>query len=195
MALTAPAPRVLADVVAGSWARNAVLVAGGAAFVGLAAQVSIPLPFTPVPLTLQTFAVLLAASALGTARGVASMALYALAGIAGVPWFAEGSSGFAMPSFGYIVGFIAAAFVVGRLAEHGATRAFGRSIGLMVIGSLVIYAVGATWLKFALDIPFFGADSAWAYGVQPFLIGDAIKLLAASALLPASWKLVDRIAR
>ena len=195
MALTAPAPRVLADYVAGSWARQVALVAGGAAFVGLAAQISIPLPFTPVPLTLQTFAVLLAASALGTVRGVASMALYALAGIAGVPWFAEGSSGLTMPSFGYIVGFIAAAFVVGRLAEHGATRVLGRSIGLMLIGSVVIYAIGATWLKVSLGVPFLGADSAWAYGVQPFLIGDAMKLLAAAALLPATWKLVERIAR
>lgn len=195
MALTTPAPRVLADYVAGTRIRQIALVVGGAAFVGLAAQVSIPLPFTPVPLTLQTFAVLLAASALGTMRGVASMALYALAGIAGVPWFAEGTSGLTMPSFGYIVGFIAAAFVVGRLAEHGATRALGRSIGLMIVGSLVIYAIGATWLKVSLDVPFFGADSAWAYGVQPFLIGDALKLLAASALLPASWKLVERIAR
>lgn len=195
MALTAPAPRVLADYVAGTWVRQLVLVVGGAAFVGLAAQIAIPLPFTPVPLTLQTFAVLLAASALGTARGVASMALYAIAGIAGVPWFAEGSSGLSMPSFGYIIGFIAAALVVGRLAEHGATRAFGRSIGLMIAGSVIIYAVGATWLKFSLGVPFLGPDSAWAFGVQPFLVGDVIKLLAASALLPATWKLVERISR
>lgn len=195
MALTAPAPRVLADYVAGTWVRQLVLVVGGAAFVGLAAQIAIPLPFTPVPLTLQTFAVLLAASALGTARGVASMALYAIAGIAGVPWFAEGSSGLSMPSFGYIIGFIAAAFVVGRLAENGATRVLGRSIGLMIVGSVIIYAVGATWLKFSLGVPFLGPDSAWAYGVQPFLIGDVLKLLAASALLPATWKLVERMSR
>ena len=98
MAIAAPQPRVLADVVAQTWVRNLVLVAGGAAFVGLSAQVAIPLPFTPVPLTLQTFAVLLAGAALGSLRGVMAMSLYAVAGIAGVPWFAEGSSGFTMPS-------------------------------------------------------------------------------------------------
>lgn len=195
MALTAPAPRVLADYVAGTWVRQVALVVTGAAFVGLAAQVAIPLPFTPVPLTLQTFAVLLAASALGTVRGVLSMALYALAGIAGVPWFAEGTSGLTMPSFGYILGFIAAAFVVGRLAENGATRQFLRSTGLMIVGSVIIYAVGFTWLKVSLGVPWFGAESAFAYGVQPFVIGDVLKLLAAAALLPASWKLVERVAR
>ena len=81
---------------------------------GIAAQIAIPLPFTPVPLTLQTFAVLLAGAALGSLRGVASMGLYALMGVVGVPWFAEGSSGFSSASFGYILGFILAAFIVGR---------------------------------------------------------------------------------
>ena len=101
--------------------------------------------WTPASLILSLL-VLLAGAALGSLRGVASMALYAIAGVAGVPWFAEGSSGFTAPSFGYIVGFIAAAFVVGRIAEHGATRQFGRSVGLMVVGNLVIYVVGVAWL-------------------------------------------------
>jgi biotin transport system substrate-specific component len=122
MAIAAPQPRVLADVVPHTWARQLVLVAGGAAFVGLSAQIAIPLPFTPVPLTLQTFAVLLTGAALGSLRGVLAMALYAVVGIAGVPWFAQGSSGYAAPSFGYILGFIAAAFIVGRIAEGGAHR-------------------------------------------------------------------------
>ncbi len=98
MDIAAPQPRVLADVVDQTWVRNLVLVAGGAAFVGLAAQIAIPLPFTPVPLTLQTFAVLLTGAALGSLRGVLSMTLYAVAGIVGVPWFAEGSSGFSAPA-------------------------------------------------------------------------------------------------
>lgn len=184
MAIAAPQPRVIGDVFAQSWARSLVLVVGGAAFVGLAAQIAIPLPFTPVPLTLQTFAVLLTGAALGSLRGVLAMTLYAVAGIAGVPWFAEGSSGFAAPSFGYILGFILAAFIVGRLAEHGATRRVGRSIGLMVVGNLVIYAVGVTWLKFAI-----GSDwaTAIALGLTPFLIGDAIKIAAAAGLLPLTW--------
>ena len=183
-------PAVLADVWteraegARSLVRQVVLVVGGAAFVGLSAQVAVPLPFTPVPLTLQTFAVLLAGAALGPMRGVLSMSLYAVAGIAGVPWFAEGSSGFAMPSFGYILGFIIAAGIVGRLAESGATRTVWRTAGLMVIGNLVIYAVGVTWLKFAID-------STWVMalelGVVPFLIGDVVKIALAAGLLPLAW--------
>jgi biotin transport system substrate-specific component len=185
MAIAAPQPRVLADVVPHTLVRQLLLVVGGAAFVGLAAQIAIPLPFTPVPLTLQTFAVLLTGAALGSMRGALAMALYAVVGVLGVPWFAEGSSGFAAPSFGYILGFIAAAFIVGRIAEGGATRSVGRSAGLMVVGNLVIYAIGATWLKFALGVDF---ATAIALGVTPFLIGDAIKLAAAAGLLPLTWR-------
>ena len=183
-------PAVLADVWtdraegARSLARQAILVLGGAAFVGLAAQVAIPLPFTPVPLTLQTFAVLLAGAALGSMRGVLAMSLYAVAGVAGVPWFAEGSSGFAMASFGYILGFIIAAGIVGRVAEHGATLTVWRTAGLMILGNLVIYAVGVTWLKYAID-------GTWAtalqLGVAPFLLGDVVKIALAAGLLPLTW--------
>ena len=183
-------PAVLADVWtdraegAQSLARQAILVIGGAAFVGLAAQVAIPLPFTPVPLTLQTFAVLLAGAALGSLRGVMAMSLYAVAGVAGVPWFAEGSSGFAMASFGYILGFIAAAGIVGRVAEHGATLTVWRTAGLMVLGNLVIYAVGVTWLKYAIDATW---TTALQLGVAPFLIGDVVKIALAAGLLPLTW--------
>lgn len=183
-------PAVLADVWTDraegvrALGRQAVLVIGGAAFVGLAAQIAIPLPFTPVPLTLQTFAVLLAGAALGSLRGIMAMSLYAVAGIAGVPWFAEGSSGFAMPSFGYILGFIVAAAIVGRIAEHGATLTAWRTAGLMIIGNLVIYAVGVTWLKFAIDATW---ATALQLGVAPFLIGDAIKIALAAGLLPLTW--------
>lgn len=185
MALATPAPRVLADVVTRTWVRNVALVVGGAAFVGISAQIAIPLPFTPVPLTLQTFAVLLTAAALGSMRGVAAMALYAVVGAAGFPWFAEASSGYSAPSFGYIVGFIAAAFVVGRIAEHGATRSVVRTAGLMVVGNVIIYAVGLVWLKNSLDASW---SDAIAWGLTPFLIGDAIKIAAAAGLLPATWK-------
>ena len=183
-------PAVLADVWteraegARALLRQVVLVLGGAAFVGLAAQVAIPLPFTPVPLTLQTFAVLLAGAALGSLRGVLAMAVYAVAGVAGVPWFAEGSSGFAMPSFGYILGFVIAAGIVGRIAEHGATRTAWRTAGLMVVGNLVIYAVGVTWLKYAIDVTW---AKALELGVAPFLVGDAIKIALAAGLLPLTW--------
>ena len=152
---------------------------------GLAAQIAIPLPFTPVPLTLQTFAVLLTGAALGSMRGAISMALYAVVGMVGVPWFAQGSSGYAAPSFGYILGFIVAAFIVGRIAENGATRSVPRTAGLMIIGNLVIYAIGVTWLKFALGVDF---ATAIALGATPFLIGDAIKIAAAAGLLPLTWR-------
>ena len=193
MAIAAPQPRVLADVVGLTWARNALLVAGGAAFVGLSAQIAFYLPWNPaVPVTLQTFAVVLSAAVLGSVRGVLALLLYAALGVAGMPWFAEQSSGYAAPSFGYIIGFVAAAFIVGRIAESGATRTFWRSVGLMVLGNVIIYAIGATWLKYNLGVPWFGADSAWAYGVRDFLVGDAIKILAAAGLLPLAWRLVRR---
>ena len=193
MALAAPQPRVLADVVGRTWIRQLALVVGGAAFVGLSAQIAFYLPWNPaVPLTLQTFAVILTAGALGSLRGAAAMAIYALLGSIGLPWFAQGSSGFGGAAFGYIIGFIVAAFVVGRIAESGVTRSFGRSVGLMVLGSVIIYAIGATWLKYSLGVPWFGADSAWAYGVKDFIIGDVIKLLAAAGLLPLAWKALNK---
>jgi biotin transport system substrate-specific component len=185
MAIAAPHPRVLADVVPHTLVRQLVLVGGGAAFVGLAAQIAIPLPFTPVPLTLQTFAVLLTGAALGSVRGSLAMLLYAAVGMLGFPWFAQGSSGFAAPSFGYILGFVVAAFIVGRIAEGGATKSVSRTAGLMVIGNLVIYAIGVSWLKLSLGLDY---ATAISLGVTPFLIGDAIKIAAAAGLLPLTWK-------
>lgn len=189
MALASPAPRVLADLAARTWLTQVALVLGGAAFVGLCAQVAIPLPFTPVPLTLQTFAVLLVGAGLGSLRGVLAMLLYVVAGVAGVPWFSQLESGFALASFGYILGFILAAYIVGRLAENGGTRSIGRTAGLMIVGNLAIYAIGVTWLKFAIDVTWMDAVTL---GVLPFLIGDAIKIAAAAGLLPGVWRLLQR---
>ncbi len=187
------APAVLADAIPRSAARNVLLVIGGAAFVGLSAQVAIPLPFTPVPLTGQTFAVLLTAAALGMWRGAASMSLYAVAGLAGVPWFAGGSSAFKggalVASFGYVLGFIAAAALVGWLAERGATRTALRTAGLMVLGNVVIYAIGATWLANAIGV---SLQRAVELGVTPFLVGDALKVALAAGLFPLAWRAVDR---
>ncbi|HSO03251.1 MAG TPA: biotin transporter BioY [Candidatus Limnocylindrales bacterium] len=193
MSLVTPAPVVIADVFGRSAVRNAVLVIAGAAFVGLAAQVAIPLPFTPVPLTGQTFAVLLTAASLGMWRGVASMGLYAVAGLAGVPWFAEGSSAFSggalTVSFGYVLGFIAAAALVGWLAERGATRTASRTAGLMVLGNIVIYAIGATWLAAAISVPM---STAISLGVTPFLVGDLLKVALAAGLFPLAWRAVEK---
>lgn len=189
-------PAVLADAIPRSAVRNAILVIAGAAFVGLAAQVAVPLPWTPVPVTGQTFAVLLTAAALGTWRGIASMLLYAALGLAGVPWFAGGSSAFQdgalVVSFGYVVGFVAAAALVGYLAERGATRTVLRTAGLMVLGNLVIYSIGATWLAAALDVPL---GRALELGVQPFLLGDALKVALAAGLFPLAWRAVDRFTK
>lgn len=184
MAITAPAPRVLADIVPRTWWRETIVVLGGSLFVGLSAQIAIPLPFTPVPLTLQTFAVLLTAAALGSVRGVLSMLVYAVVGIIGVPWFAEGSSGISAPSFGYILGFIVAAAVVGRIAESGATRSVSRTAALMITGNVIIYSFGVAWLAFALDTPL---ANALSIGLVPFLFGDAIKIAAAAGVLPLAW--------
>jgi biotin transport system substrate-specific component len=185
--ITSLSPRTLGDVIPGGLARSVALVAGGAAFVGLTAQVAIPLPFTPVPLSLQTFSVLLVGAVLGSRRGVASMALYLLAGVAGVPWFSQHQSGWAFASFGYVVGFVLAAWLVGRLAERGADRTVISTAGLMVLGNLAIYACGVSGLMGATGM---GLERALLAGVVPFLIGDAIKIALAAGLLPATWKLV-----
>jgi biotin transport system substrate-specific component len=186
MSMSLPAPRVLGDVIPGGVVRDALLVVGGAAFTALAAQVSIQLPFTPVPLTLQTFAVLLTGAALGSVRGTLSMLLYLLAGVLGAPVFSNHSSGWGGASFGYVIGFVLAAAVVGRLAERGATRGVARTAGVMVIGNLVIYAVGVPWLMAVAQISF---TKALALGVLPFLVGDAIKIAVAAGLFPATWRL------
>jgi len=190
MAIATPAPRVLADFASRTAITQIALVLGGAAFVGIAAQIAIPLPFTPVPLTLQTFAVLLVGASLGSLRGVLSMVVYLIVGMVGVPWFSGGTSGFSNASFGYILGFILAAFIVGRLAERGASTTALRSAGLMVVGNLAIYAVGVTWLKFAIDVNW---ATALSLGVVPFLIGDAVKIALAAGLLPLSWKGLEKL--
>ena len=187
MSLVSASPRTLGDVVPGGLVRNVALVVGGTLFVALSALVQIPLPFTPIPLSLQTFAVLLTGAALGSRRGAASMALYLLAGLAGVPWFAQHHSGWAFASFGYVVGFVAAGWLAGRLAEAGADRQVLKTVGLMVLGNVVIYAFGVAGLMAYTGM---GVGTALAKGVAPFLVGDLIKIVVAAALLPAAWKLV-----
>jgi len=175
---------VLADLLPGAAVRDGLLVAGAAAFIGLLAQISIPLSFTPVPITGQTLGVLLAGTALGWWRAGAALVLYAVAGVAGVPWFAGHSSGYASASFGYVVGFVAAAVLCGYLAGRGADRSVLRSLPAMIAAEVVIYTFGLTWLAIDLHL---GASATIAAGLTPFLAGDAIKAAIAAGLLPAAW--------
>jgi biotin transport system substrate-specific component len=181
---------VLADLVPlrrGTKAREAALVLGGAGLTGLAAQISIPVHGSPVPVTGQTFGVLLVGAALGARRGAVSMALYLLAGFVGVPWFADGAAGsIHLATLGYLVGFILAGALVGTLAERGADRSPWRTAVTMVGGNLVIYACGVPYLAVSAHLP---AASAVHYGLTVFLLGDALKILLAAGLLPAAWKL------
>ena len=187
------APRtVLADLIPARrpWIRSLAPVLGGAALTGVAAQISFPVPGSPVPVTGQTFAVLLVGAALGTRRALLSMALYLVAGFAGVPWFAGGATGsIHAPTLGYLIGFLLAGAVAGRCAELGADRSPWRTALTMVLGNAVIYAVGATYLALSLHV---SASTAISLGLTPFLLGDALKIALASALLPGTWRLLSR---
>ncbi len=168
--------------------RDLMLVVSGALFVALLAQVKILLPFTPVPLTGQTFAVLLVGATLGSKRGAASMVFYTALGAFGLPVFAGGASGMAYLSgatLGYLVGFVAAAYLIGMLAERGLERNLRTSLLPFLAGTLVIYFFGAGWLAVL-----FGVEKALALGVVPFLVGDVIKMVLAALALPAAWRLV-----
>jgi len=189
------APSVLADLLpartkAAAYARDAVLVLGGAGAVGASAQIAITIPqITPVPFVLTTFTVLLLGAAYGPLRAGLTLALYLAAGAAGVPWFTEGASGYAMPTFGYIIGFLAASVAVGYLAKRGGDRTILKTVGLMVVGNVLMYAFGVPYLAFALDM---SASDAISAGMTPFLVGDAVKLVFAALLLPGAWALVNK---
>ena len=180
---------VLADLVPGAIVRDAALILGGAGLTGLAAQVSVHTSLSPVPFTLQTLAVLITGAALGTVRGALSMLLYLAAGVAGAPWFEHHTHGWNTPNFGYIIGFVVAAAVVGELARRGNDRQVVSTIGLMALGSALVYVCGATWLAHDLHV---STSKAISLGVAPFLLGDAIKAGIAALVLPATWRLVRR---
>jgi biotin transport system substrate-specific component len=152
------------------------------------AQISLPLPFTPVPLTGQTFGVLLVAAALGSKRGASSMVLYILEGALGLPFFAGGASGLHVlvgATAGYLAGFVVAAYIIGLLAERGLERTIRTSFVPFVVGTIVIYLLGVAWLAIVLG----SIGKAVIAGILPFLIGDVIKLILAALALPAAWKL------
>ena len=168
--------------------RDILLVVGGSLVVAGMAQVRIPLPFTPVPITGQTFAVLLVGATLGFRRGAISLLLYLLQGILGLPVFAGGASGMAIllgPTGGYLIGFVVAAGLVGLLAARGMDRRIPSALLAFLAGETVIYLFGVAWLSV-----FLGIQHAIVAGLLPFLVGDAIKLAAAGLALPAAWRLV-----
>jgi len=171
---------------------DAVLVLAGAALIAGAAQVSIPLPFTPVPVTGQTFAVLLVGGALGTLRGLSAAVLYVVLGIAGAPVYADHASGWHVlsgPTGGYLVGIALAAGIAGLLAERRWDRTVSSAIGAMLTGNVVVYLCGLPWLAHSLGT---GLPKTLELGLYPFVPGDLLKLYLAAALLPAAWRLTRR---
>ena len=173
---------------ASAWGRDALLVLAFSLLTALSAQIAIPLPFTPVPITGQTFGVLLTGALLGPRLGAAAMLLYLLEGSAGLPFFAGGAGGAARlagPTGGYLLSYPFAAALVGWLASRGWDRRPVTMLAAMLLGSLVVFALGAGWLAH-----FVGLSHAVAAGVVPFLPGDAVKALLAAGLLPAGWMLL-----
>ncbi|WIG62059.1 MAG: Substrate-specific component BioY of biotin ECF transporter [Ktedonobacterales bacterium] len=169
----------------GSLARTSALVLGSVALLAIGAHLEIPLK--PVPITGQTFGVLLLAAALGWRRGFAAVALYVALGTAGLPVFAITST---VVTYGYLIGFAAAALVVGWLSERGWDRSLLTSIPAMLAGEVAIYACGLPWLAH-----FIGWQGAVTFGLTPFLVGDSLKLLAAALALPLAWRLTGKFAR
>jgi biotin transport system substrate-specific component len=172
---------------------DVLLVLGGTGFVAVAAQVSISLPFTPVPITGQTFAVVLVGAALGALLGLASLGLYLFVGALGAPVYADGNHGWDVltgPTGGYIVGFVLAAVLTGWLAQRRWDRRFSSAVAAMLSGNVVIYLVGLPWLAAKLDT---GLEKTFELGLYPFVVGDLLKLYLAGALLPGAWLLVQRL--
>jgi biotin transport system substrate-specific component len=163
---------------------DVVLAVGGAALIAVAAQVSISLPFTPVPITLQTFAVAATAAALGLRTGAASSLLYVGAGLAGLPVYADASSGWhvlSSASGGYLIGFVGCALLVGWCGDRGWTSSFSSTIGAMLLGETVIYVCGVLWLRHVLHT---SVERSFELGLYPFVVGDLLKVYAAAAILP-----------
>ncbi len=184
--------RVLADLLPAVAWRDLLAVLGAAGLIGITAQIAFPLPGTPVPVTGQTFGVLLTGCALGSRRAPLASALYVALGLVGVPWFVHASAGWQGPSTGYLLGFVLSAALCGFLAERGADRTVWRALPTMVVGEVVTFACGVGWLGVDLHV---SAAKAVALGLTPFLAGEGVKLAVAAGLLPASWALVARLER
>lgn len=190
-ALTIPS-LVIDRVVRGRAAANVLLVLAASALIAIAAQVAIPLPFTPVPLTLQPLAVILVGVTLGSTRGAAAAALYLLEGFSGLPVFAQGHGGafwLVGATAGYLYSYPFAAWVSGFVSERGWGNSVVRAISGMLLALGVIYLGGWAWLAILT-----GPKAAFVAGVAPFVAADIIKVAIAAALLPRLQKLVARLA-
>lgn len=188
-------PTLIDRVVRNSLVTDLILVIAGTALTSIAAQLSIPA--SPVPFTFQTLAVLLVGATLGSLRGALSMALYALIGGLGLPVFQGASSGFGTlfgATGGYIIGFILASALVGYLAEKQFSSNVLKMAVSYLVGTAVIYALGASWLTYGyLGGQWLGDKGGLAYGVLPFLIWDAVKAVIAAGLVPGAWALVRKV--
>ena len=172
---------------------DALLVVAGAGLVAVAAQIEIMLGFTPVPISGQTFAVLLVGAAYGPLLGASSLLLYFFVGLAGAPVYSGCDGGWEIvkgATGGYLVGFIAAALVTGWLAQRRWDRRFNSAVAAMLTGSVVVYAFGLPWLAREIGA---GVEGTLEAGLYPFVVGDLLKLYLAGALLPGAWKLVERL--
>lgn len=196
---TSPSVRVLGDAIPGERVRDVLLTLGYMGAIALSAQLHFFLPGNPVPITAQTFVVLAGAIVLGSTRATAGALGYMALGVAGVPWFAAANGA----TVGYIVGFVVAGMLLGAVAQRGHLRGPGQVAAAMVVGNLVIYALGVAWVAAALQVQpgflaAFGFDGMPGLGallamfVVPFLLGDALKIAAATALVPVAWRLVHR---
>ena len=189
-----PASATIADLLRPCEKRRALfydisLVIGGSLLIGLCAQVKILLPFSPVPITGQTFAVLMIGTLLGPWRGSLAVLAYIIEGAVGLPVFALGG-GFTVligPTGGYLVGFVPAAYITGLLAEKGWDRRIGTTVLAMVLGNIVIYAFGLFWLCCLTGIN----RAVLSVGLYPFIVGDLLKIALAAAVLPSGWKLLE----
>ena len=165
------------------------------ALTAAAAQISIPLPFTPVPFTLQPMVVLLGGAALGPRLGMSAQVLYLVAGLAGLPVFAaspvlpQGALRLLGPTGGYLMSYPCAAFVTGWLAERGFDRRYLTSVIAMTCGLLVVFACGVTWLALFASPAAVGFSTALTTGLYPFVVADVIKLFIAAGVMPALWAL------
>jgi biotin transport system substrate-specific component len=189
LALAVPSPRA-----ANRLAYRIAIVVAGSLLVAALAQVEIRLWFTPIPITGQTLGVLVVGAALGPELGVASLLLYLAEGAIGLPFFAGGAHGWSLLALssvygGYLWGFVVAAALVGYLARHGWDRTLRSSIGAMFLGEAALYTVAVPWLAFAGGV---SVQKALMLGLYPFVLGDALKLLAAAGLLPAAWRFLRR---